>query len=469
MGLLDRVNANFAKTRGAARPQNLSFDEYANWFSFGGAQYPLLQTTYSQLDQERIAQNSSVAAKLHGPTFALIYARMQVFSQVRFQWTRFSGSQPGDLFGSAELRPLERPWPGGTTADLLARMEWDASTTGNAFIRRRADGMFRLHPQWSFIVLGSQENAENPAYAADTTMLGVLWMPPGTKPQFFDMTQVAHYAPVPDPNSHFLGMSWITSVLRDLQADQASIEHKWQFFNHAASPNMAISFDPNVGIEKVKEFKAMMETEHRGVANAWKTLYLGGGGTPTPLGSTFKEMDYAAIQGKAESRLAAAAGVPPSWVGFSEGLEGSSLNAGNFTSARRRFSDATMVHLWNNASASLEPIIATPRDRTGKPIAGASLYYDSRIPFMRIDEKELAGIQQQEAATITSLIREGYTPDSAVAAVKNNDWTLLKHTGLVSVQLWQPGTEIGPLPPAGAPLSGASPNGKPASLTRAGA
>lgn len=461
MGLLDRINNGVAKSRGqqVPRPKNLSFDEYASWFSFGGMEYPLLQTTYNQLDQERISQNATVAAKLHGPTFALIYARMQVFSQIRFQWTRFNGSQPSDLFGTPELLPLERPWPGGTTADLLARMEWDVSTTGNAFVRRRANGLFRLHPQWSYIVLGSQEDSENPAYAADTTMLGVLWMPPGVKPQFFDMTQVAHYAPIPDPNAHFLGMSWITAVIRDLQADQAATEHRWQFFNRGASPNLAVSFDPSVTLEKVKEFKELIETDHTGVAGAWKTLYLGGGAQTTPIGSTFKDMDYATIQGKAESRLAAAAGVPPSWVGFSEGLAGSSLNAGNFTTARRRFSDATMVHLWSNAASSIEPILGQPRGANGKPVVGASLWYDSRIPFMRIDEGELAGIQQQEAATITMLIREGYTADSSVAAVKNNDWTLLKHTGLVSVQLWQPGKEIGPLPPAGDPLPQPSSNG----------
>jgi hypothetical protein len=59
MGLLDRINAKLAP----ARPQNLSLDEYASWFSFGGNQYPLMQTTYSQIDQERIAWTADWAAK----------------------------------------------------------------------------------------------------------------------------------------------------------------------------------------------------------------------------------------------------------------------------------------------------------------------------------------------------------------------------------------------------------------------
>lgn len=466
MGLLDRVNKRAGSLQGsrAGSPKaSLSLDEYASWFSYGGLQYPLMQTTYSTLDQERIAWSADWAARTSGPVFALILARLQVFSQIRFAWTRFSGAQPGDLFGTAELGPLEKPWPGGTTSDLLARMEWDASAAGNAYIRRKGTTMHRLNPAWMIIVLGSQEDADNPWSAADTTVAGYLYVPPGGKDRmrFFYPQQIAHYAPIPDPDMHFLGMSWITPVLRDLQSDQAAVEHKYKFFENAATSNIAVKFDPNVGIEAVRAFKELAEAEHKGAFNAWKTLYLGGGADVTTVGSSFKDMDYAVIQGRAESRLAAAAGVPPSWVGFEEGLQGSSLNAGNFDSARRRFSDGTLVHLWGNAAASLEPVLDRPRDSQGKPLAGnVSLWYDPRIPFMRQDEGDRATVQQAEATTITALIRDGFTPQSAVKAVTNSDWTLLVHSGRISVQLWEPGTES-----AGKPAPGADSPSAPASGT----
>jgi phage portal protein BeeE len=254
---------------------------------------------------------------------------------------------------------------------------------------------------------------------------------------------VAYYAPLPDPDAHFLGMSWITPVLRELQGDQASTEHKWRFFENAATPNMAIKFDPAVGIDAVRQFKELLEEEHRGVANAFRTLFLGGGAVPVPVGSSFKDMDYAVIQGRAESRLAAAAGVPPSWVGFAEGLQGSSLNAGNFQSARRRFSDGTMVHLWGNAASSLQPLLATP--------PGAALTYDPRVPFMREDASDLAAIQEQEAATIAALVNNGFTPESVIKAVKNNVWSALVHSGMLSVQLQPPSSGLDPLPGFGTP------------------
>lgn len=426
MTLVDRISSGLAELR--HRDGQLSLNDWAEYFTFGGNQYPVMQTTMGRVDQESVGATSVAGFKGNGPIFSLVLARLQAFSQVRFQWTRFQGSQPTDLFGSADLSVLERPWPGGTTSDLLARMEIHASASGCAFVTRpRRDRLSILRPDRVTIVLGSQTDEDDPSEAPDVEIAGFIHTTSRGKMTLFGPDEVAYYAPIPDPDYRFLGMSWITPVIRDLQADSLATEHKARFFSNAATPNMAIKFDASISFEKVKQFKALLESEHKGAFNAWKTLYLGGGADPVTIGSSFKDMDYAVIQGRAESRLAAAAGVPPSWVGFSEGLQGSSLNAGNFNSARRRFSDGTMVHLWTNAATSLEVLLDRP--------VGATLWYDPRVPFMREDAQDLAGIQLQQAQTIVALVRDGYLPDSVVKAVTNNDWSLLVHSGLVSVQL----------------------------------
>jgi phage portal protein BeeE len=435
MGLLERVNS--AMSGRSSRDAPLGLDEWAQYFQFGGMDYPILQTSMSNIDEEQIAFTASAAYKSNGPVFALVLARLQVFSQARFQWTRFSGGQPTQLFGSQELSVLERPWPGGTTGDLLARLELDASLAGNCYVRRtKVDRLNRLRPDWVTIVLGSQTDAANPSEAPDVDVVGYVYDPPNGTMTIFPADgsngRIAHYAPLPDPDFHYLGMSWITPVIREMQADSLATEHKARFFTNAATPNLAIKFDASVSFDMVKRFKALMEAEHRGAWNAYKTLYMGGGADPKVIGKDFRELDFAATQGKGESRLAAAAGVPPSWVGFSEGLQGSALNAGNFNSARRRFADGTMQHLWTNASASLEALL-TPPD------SGASLWFDTRsVAFMREDAGDLAAIQQKQALTITALVRDGFTAQSAVDAVTNNDWGRLVHTGLTSVQLQPP-------------------------------
>lgn len=455
MALVDRISSGLAELRHRDAP--LSLDEWAEYFSFGGNRYPLLQTTMGQVDRESVGVTTVAAYKGSSPVFALVLARMQAFSQVRFQWTRFQGSQPSDLFGTPELAVLERPAPGWTTSDLLARMEIHVSSAGNAYVcRPRRDRLSLLRPDRVTIVMGSQTDADNPAEAPDVEVVGYLYQTGRGKLTVFDADRVAHYAPYPDPDAVFLGMSWITAAFREYQADSLATEHKARFFANAATPNLAIKFDASITLEQVKAFKQLLEAEHKGAFNAWKTLYLGGGADPVPVGSSFRDMEYAVIQGRAESRLAADAGVPPSWVGFSEGLQGSALNAGNFNSARRRFSDGTMHHLWMNAATSLEVIVDKPHDRDGNLINGASLWFDARVPFTRDDASDLAEIQQKQAQTITALVRDGYTPDSAVKAVVNNDWNLLKHTGWYSVQMQPPQDGRAPAP-GGKP----SPNGPP--------
>jgi hypothetical protein len=66
------------------------------------------------------------------------------------------------------------------------------------------------------------------------------------------------------------------------------------------------------------------------------------------------------------------------------------------------------------------------------------------VAFLREDIKDQAQAHTQDAQTIAALVREGFTPESAVAAVRAGDWSLLKHSGLVSVQLQTPGTEPEP-------------------------
>jgi hypothetical protein len=458
-GALERVNTRFAAARGRAvrrRDSALSLDAWEQMFSFGGLSYPLVQTTQGNLTEEHVAATSAAAYQSSGPVFSLVLARLQVFSQARFQWARFSGGVPGSLFGSPELKLLERPWPGGTTGDLLARMEVDASAAGTSFVRRTtADRVNRLRPDWVTIVLGSYTDAEHPAEAPDVELAGLLYKPPSGRIWAWPARDsqgrpwpdgaVAIYAPIPDPDFAYLGRSWIGSVLREVRADQLATEHKGRFFLNAATPNLAIKFDPSVTLNQVKEFKELLEDEHQGAWNAYKTLYLGGGADATTVGLDFRQMDFAATQGKGETRLASAAGVPPSWAGFSEGLQGSSLNAGNFDAARRRFAHGTMHHLWSNVASSLEPLLGQPTDASGAPIRGASLWYDTRaVPFMQENAADAAAIQAQEAQTITALVRDGFTPASAVDAVQNHDWSRLQHSGLTSVQLLPPGDQAAP-------------------------
>jgi hypothetical protein len=153
------------------------------------------------------------------------------------------------------------------------------------------------------------------------------------------------------------------------------------------------------------------------------------------VGADMQQVDFASVQGHGETRVCAAARVPPIIVGLSEGLESATYS--NYGQARRAFADLTMRPLWRNVAGSLARLVNVP--------AGAELWYDSRdIPFLQEDQKDAAAIQQTKAVTIRELINAGYEPESVVKAVEADDYGLLKHTGLVSVQLQEPGAQIVP-------------------------
>jgi hypothetical protein len=68
------------------------------------------------------------------------------------------------------------------------------------------------------------------------------------------------------------------------------------------------------------------------------------------------------------------------------------------------------------------------------------------VAFLQEDEKDAAAIQQVNAQSMKALIDAGFEAESVIAAVTADDLTLLKHTGLFSVQLQPPGTVMTPTP-----------------------
>lgn len=462
---------------GAAARSIASIDDYISTLSqlqfyYQGNAYSLgssgLTGTYGTERVEEPPNNLEgyvqAAYAANGVVFACLAARMSVFAQMRFQWQRIRGGRPAELFGSSALSLLEEPWPGGTTQDLLQRILMDADLAGNSYWVRDDVGprpeLVRLRPDWFWWVL--EPRTMYGGQVGWRRLGGVYWeggRGSGADPVIFRPSEVMHFAPSPDPLAPYRGMSWLTPVLREVSNDKLMGRHKTKFFENAATPNLSVSLDKEVSKEAFKAFVDKMELSHRGVDQAYKTLFLGGGADVRVIGADFKQMDFKTVQGHGETRIAAAAGVPPIIVGLSEGLESATYS--NYGQARRRFADGTMNPLWQNVAGSAKQLIPPPPN---PGFDGAvRLWYDSRdVPFLREDRKDAAEIHQNEAATIGSLIQSGFTPESSVEAVTANDWSLLKHSGLVSVQLWPPGQmpeNQGVVSPAG--KSGAAPKKAP--------
>jgi len=418
-------------------------------------QYQGVQYTLPSDQQEELRDYTSLirqAFKSCVVVFACMDVRAKLFSEATFQWRDSSSHK---LFGTPELQILEHPWPGGTTGDLLYRMLQCADLSGNAFVTRRANQTLAvLRPDWVDIVSASP-NSDASVWDLDAKVIGYLYHPRGRtgeeQPVPLLPETVAHFAPIPDPERRFAGTTWLWSAIREVMADKAATLHKLQFFENAATPNMVVKFDLDT-VEKMRPWIELFQEGHEGSLNAYKTLFINSSTSVEPIGATPEQIDFKVTQGSGETRIAAAAGVPPIVVGLSEGLQSATYS--NYAQARRRFADGTMRPLWREVCGSLEQLVTTPN-------SGSELWYDDAdISALQSDTQDAAAEMREKSQAANTLVAAGFDPDSVVACIDAGDFTLLKHTGLTSVQLQPPGTPASttpaPPPPELAKTNGAS-------------
>ena len=410
----------------------LSWGDYLNlWqqFGFNGVQYVVPgggKGVGSVLAE--VGQRNPIVA-------ACVANRLLVFAEARFRFQQWNDGRPGRLFGTADLGLLEAPYgPGSSTGDLLARMEMDASHYGASahVLHPAGDRLVRVDPQRLMVVTGGVESPDTGKPFGEQLVGYAATDDRNDEVHFWLPNEVAYYKPLPDLRDPFKGRSWLSSILLDVASDSDMTEYKAAFLRNGATPSLAVTFDPTVSKETFDKFRESMESRHTGVVNAHRVLYLAGAADVKTVGATFDQLALKATQGAGETRIAAAAGVPAAIVGISEGLAGSSLNAGNYAAARRRFADGTIRPLWRAASSALATLVPPPD-------GGSRLWYDDRdVSFLQEDVKDEADIRASHAQTIRTLTDAGYVPASVVEAVVTGDFTLLEHTGTFSVQLQPP-------------------------------
>lgn len=416
------------------------FDRLAGRERLVGADYEraagVLSWSFAAPDSEAILPTYDNCLESYANSavvFGLIGTRMRLFSQAEFKWQNLTDKS---LFGNPDLGILENPWPGATASELLARMEQDVSLAGNAYVRRAGDRLERLRPDKVTIVSQIMPDGNG---GEIREVVGYAFDPGHTdedrKPDFYPVDEVVHWSPEPDPTANYRGMSWLTAVLREIDADQELTDYKRSYLENAATPNMLIKYAQKLGPDRVKGIAQAVRERHGGVDNAFKTLVLDEGADVTVLGNSLKDMAFDAVQAAGENRIAVASQVPAIIAGLKEGL--ASATYSNYEQAMRRFADLWARPQWESVCAALSKLVNVP--------AGARLWFDvTGVAALRQGEKERADTMAVNASAASTLIQAGYEAASVTAAITSGDMSLLKHTGLVSVQMQAPGTGTSP-------------------------
>lgn len=408
MGFWDRLFR-----RDVSRAAPVAYTDYVS--SYGMPSAEKIQPVFEQFAALAYSGNAVV--------FSVENRIISVFTEATFKYRNLSDKR---LFGDPSLAKLERPWPNGSTQELLARMRQDAAFSGNAYIRDCGDRLERLRPDWVTIV---SEVTLDALGNEVRTVVGYLYEPTGDPDRstaFYPVDEVAHWSPIPDPLANFRGMSWLTPVIREINGDVQMAEYREAFFKNAATPNLIIKYTGELKPEYVTALRESIQARHSGSANAFGTLVLDRGADPMIVGANMEGSAFDKIQAATETRVAAAAGVPAVVAGLREGLQAS--QPGELQAAIRGFVDLTVRPLWRSACAALESLVPVP--------PGAQLWFDtSDVSALAQGEKDKADTLQQLATTMNTWIMAGFTPDSVIAAATSGDPSLLKHTGLISVQM----------------------------------
>lgn len=440
MGLLERIAESQQPERANNDTTSITMTDWSNAFRPGS------QLNYQGRDYQGFRLGGGSRTQGYYESDSVVFAceskRINVFSEARFQWQQLVNGRPGDLFGNKELALLENPWPGATTTDLLKCVEMDVAQFGNSYWVIDGDGyLLRLDPMNVKIITEAIWDSVT-GFRVGERLVGYAYMSTRDSITIYSPEEIAHHKPIPSCNQ-FLGQSWISSCLPDIESDMLLTDHKRVELRTGASLAYVVSVDKTVKADDLAKFAEKFRAQYEGRENTGKTLFLGGGADIKTVSQTFGDLALAATQGATETRIAAAAGTHPVIIGLSEGMSGSSLNAGNYTAAKRNFVDGTMRPLWRAFCGAFQWLLKVP--------SGARLWYDDRdIAFLREDIKDQADVQVQEALTINTLILGGFDPDAVVAAVIANDFKRLigQHTGMTSVQLQMPLSGKPAAPPA---------------------
>lgn len=364
---------------------------------------------------QHIVNAATQAYETNGVVFACMLVRMMMLAEASF---KFRAKSDKHLYGNQDLRILEYPWPGATAGELWARMEQANSLDGNAFIAKvENDELLMLPPKEVVIVSEVVTSSTGIKYKRP---IGYDWDPerrPGAVPgkskaQFFTVDEVAHWSPVPDPTANFRGMSWITPVLREIQADSSMTAYKSKYMEYG-TPVVAVKYDRPLNSTTVDMLMERIVAKFGGVNNAWKPLIFDQGGDPT-MADGLDRLDFRNIQAGGELRICAAAGVSPILIGLRNADSGES-----YQSAMRQLADMHMRPMWRSACASLQKLVPNVP-------SGSQLWFDtSDIAALQAAETEKAQVTQVSAAAMLTFVQAGFTRDSVISAVTSGDLTQL--------------------------------------------
>lgn len=107
----------------------------------------------------------------------------------------------------------------------------------------------------------------------------------------YDTKDIIHFKK-PNPSNPFRGYGAVEALAETIDLDNLTTETTLNFFKNGAINNFVLSTDAKVNDEQLKRLRAEMKASYGGVANAYKTMILGGGLKPVDISFSNKDQEF---------------------------------------------------------------------------------------------------------------------------------------------------------------------------------
>jgi hypothetical protein len=225
----------------------------------------------------------------NGPVFSVLNARLRLFSEATFKYRDLA------------TRSCSAPVAAAARAPVARRFDERASRPDDPGRRPRGE---RVRPPCQRRAPRAAAPGLGPDHLrADVTTRHGLRVPRGHRlrvlrgrqgdPVFYPVDEVAHWSPIPDPLAPWRGMSWLTPVVREINADLAMSGHSRSSSTTRRRRTCSSSTRAR-STEAGWRSCASRSVEPRWRGNANKTLLLDQGADVTVIGASSSEMAFTA-------------------------------------------------------------------------------------------------------------------------------------------------------------------------------
>lgn len=110
---------------------------------------------------------------------------------------------------------------------------------------------------------------------------------------YYKPDQIIHFKS-PNPNNPFRGLGAVEAAAETIDTDNLAQETMKKFYLNGAIINFILSTEGKITDAQLKRLRAELKANYSGVANAYKTMILGGGLEPKSISQTNREQEFLA-------------------------------------------------------------------------------------------------------------------------------------------------------------------------------